>query len=50
MRHIQNEGGMIMPKYIYAEDPTIKKRVVHVIKGGWAISIITGHKFKYEEV
>jgi predicted amidophosphoribosyltransferase len=35
------------PKYIYAEDPTIKKRTVHVIKGGYAISMVTGHKFKF---
>jgi len=36
-----------MAKYIYAYDPIIRKRVVHVVKGGYAISMVTGHKFKY---
>lgn len=34
-------------KYIYAFDPVIKKRVVHVVKNGYAISLVTRHKFKY---
>lgn len=36
-----------MPNYIYAFDPIIKKRVVHAIVAGWAISMVTGHKFWY---
>ena len=35
-------------KYIYAFDPIIKKRVVHVVKNGYAISLVTGHKFRYK--
>jgi len=34
--------------YISAIDPIIKKRVLFVVIDGWAISMITGHKFKYE--
>jgi len=34
--------------YISAIDPIIKKRVLFLLKDGWAISLITGHKFKYE--
>jgi len=36
-----------LPEYIYAKDETLNKRVVHVLKNGWAISMVTGHKFKY---
>ncbi len=36
-----------MPQYIYAFDPIIRRRVVHVIKNGWAISMVTGNKFWY---
>ncbi|MDA8054123.1 MAG: hypothetical protein M0Z77_00555 [Thermoplasmatales archaeon] len=35
-------------KYITAYDPIIKKRVVHKVINGWAISLVTGHKFRYE--
>lgn len=35
-------------KYISAFDPTIKKRVLFIVKNGYAISIISGYKFKYE--
>ncbi|MHB1811398.1 MAG: hypothetical protein ACYCPR_03165 [Thermoplasmataceae archaeon] len=35
------------PKYITAFDPIIKKRVLFIVKNGWAISVITGHKFRY---
>ncbi len=34
-------------QYIYAYDPTIKKRVVHVVVNNKAISLVTGHKFQY---
>jgi len=37
-------------KYISAIDPIIKERVLFLLKDGWAISLITGHKFKYEVV
>jgi hypothetical protein len=37
-----------MPQYIYAYDPKIGKRVVHVVKNGWAVSLVTGNKFRYE--
>ena len=33
--------------YIFAYDPKIKKRVVHVVKDGIAISLISGNRFKY---
>jgi len=37
-------------KYIYAYDPKIKRRVVHVVnKKGIATSLVTGHKIKYKE-
>jgi len=36
-----------MAQYIYAYDPIIKKRVVHIVKNGWAISLVTGNKFRY---
>ncbi|MCF7910554.1 hypothetical protein K9L16_02675 [Candidatus Pacearchaeota archaeon] len=35
-------------KYIYAYDPKIKRRVVHIVKQGKAISLVTGNKFKYK--
>ncbi len=37
------------PKYITAYDPIIKRRVVYVVIDGWAISLVTGHKFWYGE-
>lgn len=37
-----------MTKYITAFDPTIKKRVLFIVKNGWAISVITGYKFRYK--
>ena len=33
-------------KLYYAYDPTIKKRVAFVKKGGYLISLVTGHKLK----
>ena len=33
-------------KYVYALDRKLKKRVVHVVKNGYAISLITGQRFK----
>lgn len=35
-------------EYIYAFDPIIKRRVPHVVRGGYAISLVTGNKFKYK--
>lgn len=37
-----------MAVYITAIDPTIKRRVSFVVKRGWAVSIITGYRFKYK--
>lgn len=37
-----------MAKYITAYDPTIKKRVLFKLVDGWAVSVITGHKFRYK--
>ena len=36
-------------KYLWAYDPVIKRRTVHVIKGKIAVSLVTGHKFKLNE-
>jgi len=36
-------------EYIYAYDPVIRRRVVHVIINDYAVSLITGHKFKYQK-
>jgi len=33
--------------YIFAYDPKIKKRAVHVIKNGIAISLVSGNRFRY---
>lgn len=38
--------GKIMT-YIFAYDPKMKKRVVHVIKNGIAISLLSGNRFRY---
>jgi hypothetical protein len=35
------------PTYIYALDPSINRRVVHVITDGYAVSMVTGHKFPF---
>jgi len=35
-------------KYIYAFDPLIKKRVVFVVRNGIAVSLVTGHQFRYK--
>jgi len=37
------------PKYITAYDPKIKRRVVHIVVRGTAISLVTGNKFRYTE-
>ena len=34
-------------KFIYALDKKINKKVPHKIKDGFAISLVTGSKFKY---
>ena len=36
-----------VPKYICAYDPTIKRRVIHIVINEWAISLVTRHKFRY---
>lgn len=36
-------------KYIYAFDPIIERRVVHLVKNRTAISLVTGHKFKVKK-
>ena len=33
-------------RFVYAYDPVIGRRVVHVVVGEWAVSLATGHKFK----
>jgi len=38
-----------MPRYIYAYDPRIRRRVVHVVIDGHAISLVTGNKFRYKK-
>ncbi len=35
-------------KIIFAFDRKIKKRVVHKVVNGWAVSLISGSKFKYK--
>ena len=34
-------------KYITAYDPTIQKKVLHIVENGFAVSTISGNKFKY---
>jgi len=34
-------------EYVYAYDPILKRRCVHLVKNGWAISLVTGHRFRY---
>jgi len=34
-------------KYIYAYDKILKRRTVFVVKNGYAISLVTGFKFRY---
>ena len=36
-------------KYIYAYDKILKRRTVFVVKNGYAISLVTGFKFRYGE-
>ena len=36
-------------KYLWAYDPVIKMRTVHVIKDKMAVSLVTGHRFKLNE-
>jgi hypothetical protein len=35
-------------KYIFALDPIVKRRTLHVVKKGYAISMQSGHKFKFD--
>lgn len=35
-------------QYIYAFDREIGKRVVHIVKDGYAISLVSGAKLKYK--
>lgn len=35
-------------KFIFAYDPKIKKRVLHVVNHKTATSVITGNSFKYQ--
>jgi hypothetical protein len=34
-------------KFIYAFDPKIKRRVAFVVENGYAISLVTKTRFKY---
>jgi hypothetical protein len=34
-------------KYIYAYDKILKRRIVFVVKNDYAISLVTGFKFRY---
>ena len=36
-------------KHLWAYDPVIKRRTVHVIKDKMAVSLVTGHRFKLNE-
>ena len=36
-------------KHLWAYDPVIKRRTVHVIKGKMAVSLVTGHRFRLTE-
>lgn len=36
-----------MARYIFAYDPTIKRRVTFIVENGWAISMVTGYRFRY---
>jgi hypothetical protein len=36
------------PEYIYAYDPLIGRRFVHVVVKGWAVSMATGRKFRFK--
>jgi len=36
-------------KYITAYDPKIKKRVLHIVKNGKAVSVISGNSFPYNK-
>lgn len=38
-----------MTKYIYAYDPIVKKRVLHIVYKGIAVSLISGNKFRYKK-
>lgn len=38
------------PKYIYAYDPKVKKRVVYVDKGNVYVSMISGYEIKKGEI
>ena len=38
-----------MSKYISAYDPSLKRRVLFLVKDNWAISVISGYKFKYDK-
>ncbi|MFH0752447.1 MAG: hypothetical protein V1914_02505 [archaeon] len=44
---MKKEEKMKERLYIYAYDPKINRRVVHVVKDGMAISLITKSKFRY---
>jgi len=49
LRKVEEKEEKTMFEYIYAYDPVVKKRVVHVVKNGWAISMVTGNRFRYVE-
>lgn len=40
--------GQSKNEYIYANERGYQRKNVHVVKDGWAISLITGNKFRYE--
>lgn len=37
-----------MSKYISAYDPSLRRRVLFLVRNDWAISVISGYKFKYD--
>lgn len=41
-----HRNGKVQNKFVYAYDPIIKRRIVHLVKDGIAISMVTGHRFK----
>ena len=37
-----------MTTYISAYDPLLKRRVLFLVRNDWAVSVISGYKFKYD--
>lgn len=46
MKKAKRPRRKVQNKYVYAYDPLIKRRVVHLVVDKVAVSLITGHVFK----